>query len=563
MTIKQRIQSDLEKAITKAGFEPGVEALVAWTSDEKYGDYTSSWALQRGKMLGEMPMRMAQQVAESFLESELYEKPELVEPGFINFRLKSSFLESHLRLILAEDKKFGSSSEHKGEKVILEFSSPNVAKPLSIGHLRNINIGQALQRMFLFVGYQTISEDHIGDWGTQFGKLMWAYKMWGQKIDNPTVNDLFSLYVRFHEEAKSKPFMEVEARQEFLKLEQGDKENRALWEKLVGIGMADFERLYKEFGIKFDLIRGESFYEKDLPGIIDEALKSGIAKKDADGSVVIPVEWETPFLVLKSDGATLYNTRDLATVKARLQMNPNKILYVVAAEQSFYMKQLFEAVERLGWAKGVELAHVVYGLTRLESGKMSSRTGNVVTAEELLSTAQERAQRVFDEKNPGKSASTKLIREIAIGAIKWNDLKITRTSEVVFDWDRVFSTDGNTGPYVQYSYARTQSILRKSEKENWKAFSLGHLHGEKELLLLRMLAKFPELVEEAVRTYSPHLICQYVFSLAQEFSKFYESVPVLSSEESLRRARICLVAAVGISIHNSLALLAIPTPERL
>jgi arginyl-tRNA synthetase len=564
MTIKQRIQTDLERGIEKAGFDVGTDIGITWTSDEQFGDYTTSWALQSGKMLGEIPMRMAARVVAILGDSEIYEKPELVEPGFINFRLRNSFLGNHLRLVLAEDQKFGSSSQYKGKKAILEFSSPNVAKPLTIGHLRNINIGQSLQRMLPFLGYQTISEDHIGDWGTQFGKLMWAYKMWGQQIDNPTVNDLFSLYVRFHDEAKSKPFMEVEARQEFLKLEQGDKKNRLLWKKLVDVGMVEFERLYREFGIKFEVTRGESFYEKYLAAIVEEALKSGVAKKDSDGSVVIPLGDRTPFLILKSDGATLYNTRDLATVQYRLQtMSPDVIIYVVGAEQSFYMKQLFEAVTKLGWLRGVVLVHVDYGLTRLGSGKMSSRSGNVITAEELLTTAKECSRKVYEEKNPGKTANPKLVRDIAMGAIKWNDLKVTRSSEVVFDWDRVFSAEGNTGPYIQYSYARTQSLLKKSSKQEWLSFDYSSLDQDKEHTILRTLVKFPELVEESVRTYAPHLICTYAFSLAQDFSRFYESVQVLSSEESKKKARLALVAAVGITLRNCLYLLGIPSPERL
>jgi arginyl-tRNA synthetase len=562
MSIGNFIQSDLEEAVGKAGFSG--EVRIVSTTGERYGDYTTSWALQQSKVLGKSPTDLAVRVINSIPDSDIYEPPELVTPGFINFRLKKGFLGKHLKLVLAEGDRFGSSNSFKGKRALVEYSSPNIAKPMHVGHLRNTNIGQAILNTLSFVGYETISDNHLGDWGTQFGRMLWAYKMWGHRVRNPSVQDLLNLYVRFHEEAKTNSHLLIEANEEFMKLEQGDKENRSLWEQFTKISLNEFNRIYDDLGAKFDYSHGESFYEKDFANVADELVKSGVAIRDPDGSIVAKFEDMPPLVMRKSDGATLYAIRDLATAKYRREnFDPDLVVLVVAVEQSLYWRQLFEIMNRANWMGKAEYVHASYGLTRLKGGKMSTRAGDVVSAEELIKEAKVRAEELIVQKRSGSRASSKLIRDIAIGSIKWADLKIGRDSGVVFDWETAFSMDGNSGPYIQYSFARTQSILRKTPKSDERVYDTSLLVEDDEMLLLRMLTKFPEVVEGSARSLAPQMLCQYAFSLAQQFSRFYENIPVLSSERKVKTVRLALVAAVGITLRNSLSLLGIPTPDRV
>jgi arginyl-tRNA synthetase len=562
MNIRQFIQSDIEKSIKSLGWELPKPVEVSYSSHPQFGDYTSSWPLQVTSDLSQSPMEIAKKIETSLKKSEVYETPQVVEPGFINFRLQPEFLATHLRLAAAEGAKFGSSDLGQGRKALIEFSSPNIAKPMHIGHLRNTNIGQALANILKFSGYQTVTDNHIGDWGTQFGQLIWAYKNWGQELENPTVDDLLHLYVRFHNEAATTPEMEDAARAEFKKLEQGDKDNRQLWNSIKSISLRYFDSLYRELGVRFDLSQGESFYEADLSKTVDQALKSGVATKDPDRSVIIPLEGMPPFLILKSDGATLYGTRDLATAKHRIEkIKPDLVLYVVGAEQSLYLRQLFAAIAKLGWGHGIRWVHVSYGLTRLAEGKMSTRAGELITIEEILTEARKKAGEVLNQKESTQTTND-LINQIAIGAIKWNDLKVGRDSEIIFDWGQAFNLDGNTGPYMQYSYARTQSILAKSSLAESK-FDPMLLTDPSEETILRQLVKFPEVVADAADRLAPHLIATFAYELAQNFSRFYEQSPVLAAEADLRVARLGLVRVVGEVIKTSLSLLGIPTPNRL
>jgi len=565
MGIKGLIEKDISEAVQKAGLLSDRPVVVEYATDYKFGDYTTTWPLQVARDLDHSSLEIAKKVQEGIKKSEVYEHPEIVEPGFLNFHLKPEFLGKHLKLAVAEDRKFGSSTTGKGQVVLIEYSSPNIAKPMHIGHLRNTNIGQSLVELFRFTGHKVTSDNHIGDWGTQFGKLLYAYKTWGEGLSNPTITDLLELYVRFHKEAEANPELDQAARDEFRKLEQGDNQNRNLWQKFKDSSSLEFRRVYKLLHVEFDMEYGESFYEGEVGKVVDWVLQSGVGKKDPDGSVVIPLEGMPPFLILKSDGATLYGSRDLATAKYRIQKyHPTKVVYVVGAEQSLYFSQLFASLDKLGWSKGVDWVHVSYGLTRLPEGKMSTRSGELVAATEIIAEAESRAQRVLEEKNSKLTNSKDLAREIAVGAIKWADLKVSRESEVVFDWERVFSLEGNSGPYLQYTYARTQNILSKaSAVDKSPDFKTELLSDPLEVVILRQLVRFPEVVEASVKHYSPHFVATFGFELAQNFSRFYETIPVLTAPTDLRQARLGLVKAVGIAIRNSLSLLAITAPEKI
>ncbi len=565
MNIREVIQSDIEKSIEKAGLSVNSVVKVVHSSDSRFGDYASNWSLQVAKELNQSPSDIAKKIEANLEKSEVYEPPTISDPGFINFTLKSTFLAQHLKLVLAEGDKFGSGKFGRGQTVLVEFSSPNIAKPMNIGHLRNTNIGQALVNIIGFNGYQTISDNHLGDWGTQFGKLLWAYKKWGQGISEPSISQLLELYVRFHDEADSNPEMNASARHEFKKLEQGDKENRILWEKFKSLSLGEFEKIYHDLNVKFDQTLGESFYEKLLPEVVSSALKTGVAKRDPDGSVLIPIEGMPPFLILKSDGGTLYGTRDIATAKYRIdKIKKGTVLYVIASEQTLYMQQLFIALSKLGLGKDITWEHISYGLTRLPQGRMSTRSGDLITAEEILTEAKNRARKIISAKDQRGSLDEELVRSIAIGAVKWNDLKLTRESEVVFDWEQVFSVEGNTGPYIQYSIARVSSLISKSGIQvGGSNVDATLLVEPSELEIMRHLVRFPEIIKLACESYQPHLICQYSFELAQLFSRFYEQVPVLTAGSGLKESRLALARAVETTLRTSLRLLAIDAPSRL
>lgn len=565
MNIRQVIQSDIEESVKKSGFDLSVSVGVTYPAESSFGDYTSNWPLQVSGLLKQKPLEVAKKIQMGMAESEVYLPPEIAAPGFLNFHLKPEFLANHLKLVLAEGERFGSSTLGKDQRVLIEYSSPNIAKPMHVGHLRNTNLGQALVTILRFLGLEVITDNHLGDWGTQFGKLLYAYKNWGKDLANPATDDLLKLYVRFHDEAQNKPELEAKARQEFLHLEQGDKENRALWQKFREISLADFDRLYRELGVSFDHIQGESFYEKDLAKVVDQALESKVATRDPDNSVIVPLEGMPPLLILKSDGATLYGTRDLAAAKYRIEkFGLNKLIILTGVEQSLYFKQVFAAVKKLGWNKGAELTHLTYGLTRLSEGKLSTRSGDTIPAREIIDQAKERATKVVREKDQSTQPDEDLVRDLALGAIKWNDLKISRESEVIFDWQQVFNFEGNSGPYMQYSYARTQNILAKAAPdEKTVGFDPTKLSQEEEKIILRQLVHFPEVVEEAAREFQPHVLCRYAFELAQNFSRFYESHQVLSADSEVRKARLGLVSAVGSTLKISLKLLGINTPSRL
>ena len=565
MNIREVIHSDIEESIKNSNLELVAPIQVLNSSDPSFGDYTSNWPLQAAHYLKQSPLEIAKKIEANFIKSEILETPKVAEPGFLNFHLKPDFLAKHLRLVVAEGDKFGSGDLGRGKKVVVEFSSPNIAKPMHVGHLRNTNIGQAIANILSYNGYQTITDNHIGDWGTQFGKLLYAYKSWGRETSNPSIKDLLKLYIRFHSEAVSSNELEDLARREFKKLEEGDRENRELWERFRQTSLFEFDRIYQDLGVKFTYQHGESFYEKDLPKIISQILASGIGQRDSDGSVIIPLEGLPPFLILKSDGATLYGTRDLSTAKYRIEnIKPSQILYVIGSEQSLYMQQLFVSLKKLGWGEGIIWKHLSYGLTRLPQGKMSTRSGDLITAEEILAEAYDLAEGVIKNKDAQSKPDKNLIKAVAVGALKWNDLKVARESEVIFNWEHLFSVEGNTGPYIQYSYARTQNILAKaSSSDKTSYFDSTALIHPTEVAILRQLVHFPEVVQDAGNAYAPHLICQFAFELAQNFSRFYEAVPVLASEPAERSPRLGLVAAVGSTLAVSLKLLGISAPPRL
>ncbi len=547
------IKDEIKNLIKELGYS---NFSVEIPADKKYGDYSTNVAMKAGKD----PAIIADELRIKNKELRIE-----VAGRFINFFISKEYLIKELKQILKQKDKYGSSKAGKGKTIVIDYSGVNIAKPFGIGHLRSTIIGQAIYNLYKCQGYKVIGDNHLGDWGTQFGKLIYAIKNWGneKEVKNYSVKSLVALYIKFHEEAEKNPELIIEARQWFEKLEKGDKDARKIWKECVKISLKEFERVYEILGINIDLTLGESFYESMLKGVIEEANQKGISQK-SEGAVILPFPNNAlpPLMIEKSDGATLYSTRDLATIKYRIdKFKPDKIIYEVGSEQSLHFKQLFWAVELLGWAKKENFVHVAHGLMRLRSGKMSTRKGEIIYLEDVLNEAIERAGKIIEEKNPNLADKANIAKTIAIGGVKYNDLSSHPSTDIIFDWDKVLNLEGNSGPYLQYAYIRAKNILNKSEE---KADSKKLEFKEaKEIDLLRKLEQYPCIIEKAAENYSPNFICSYLFELSKEFNSFYESVPVLKAEEGLIPSRLALVKATAQVIKNGLNLLGIEVPDQM
>ncbi len=508
--------------------------------------------------------------------------------GYLNFRLNSAVLAKEVFADYQERlEKYGSFSIGAGKTIVIDYSSPNIAKPFSVGHLRSTNIGQALYNIFRYLGYRVIGDNHLGDWGTQFGKILCAFELWGDErklAQNPTLH-LLELYVKFHEKAKVDKSLESEAREWFRRLEGGDPKARARWQDFVRLSRKEFERIYDLLGVSFDVTLGESFYAQRLPEVIERALKKEVARREKplalDSSaeeevsqeetvVLIPLDSEgikVPLILQKSDGTSLYATREIATYEYRLQTwHPEKILYVVGNEQEFYFRQFQAALKLLGY--DVPCIHINFGLIRLPEGRISTREGRVIFLEEVIDEAIFRAKAVLLSRELPPAEKEEIARKVGIGAIKYADLSQNRIKEVVFDWERMLSLDGDSAPYLQYAYTRTRAIFRKAGINGETTPDPGSLTlnciTPEEQTLLRHIAYFPLTILLAAETYEPHRIANRLYRLAQDFSVFYDRVPVLKAETpELRRSRLALVAMTGTVLKTGLSLLGIQVMERM
>ncbi|OGH20452.1 MAG: arginine--tRNA ligase [Candidatus Levybacteria bacterium RIFCSPHIGHO2_02_FULL_37_13] len=605
--IKDLIVKDIQR-IVKELTGQSIIPILEHPKDERHGDYSSNIALaifssskfrpKADQSLADKvqsskfrtPMELAEEIATKFKiqnsKFKILEKVEAVKPGFVNFYLSEKYLLENIKTVLEEKEKFGSKRQDPNKKVVIEYSSPNIAKPFTVGHLRSTIIGDAIANLLEANGWKVYRDNHLGDWGTQFGKQIYAIKTWGNedeitKSENP-VKMLMDLYVRFHQEAEKDPALEEEGRRWFKKLEDGDKETRRLWNKCIEWSLKEFRKIYDRLGISFTENNGagygESFFEDKMGGIINELEKKGLLKESEGAKLVFyPKNKYPPLMIIKKDGATLYATRDLATDKFRLNKYGKDVVIIneVGIEQSLYFKQIFEIEKMLGWVKDGQRIHKRHGHYRFKDEKMSTRKGNVIWLEEVLEEAIGRANKL----SSGKAENT--AKDVAIGAIKWNDLKRTSEQDIVFDWDEILNMEGNAGPYLQYTFARTQSVIHKASI-NVMPNSFQHLErtgilkpasprGEQvqddkmmepeEVSLLRALQRFPEIVWEAGENFSPNLLCNYLFDLAQKFNLFYQKHKILESEN--RDFRLALTQAVGQVIKNGLYLLGIKAPERM
>lgn len=542
------------------------------STKKEFGDFQTNFAMMNSKAIGKNPREIATTLVENFKENDLIEKLEIAGPGFINIHLKNNFLNNEMKKI--DNEKYDFSFLNVDETVIIDYSSPNIAKRMHIGHLRSTIIGDAIKRILDFIRFKTISDNHIGDWGTQFGKLIVAYNKWLDKeaYEADPIGELERIYVLFSDEAKKDPTLEDVARNELRKLQMGDEQNNKLWKEFIEISLKEYNKVYDRLGVKFDHYFGESFYNDLMPDVLEELKEKNIAKED-QGALVVFFEEDKlpPALVQKKDGSFLYATSDLATIKFRKnELNVDKAVYVTDERQQNHFKQVFEISEMLGAPYNYEKSHVYFGIMRFGDGMIfSSRSGNIIRLVDLLDEAKKQVKSVIDEKNPNipEDEKEKIAEIVGTGAIKYFDLSQNRTSDILFTWDKVLSFEGNTGPYLQYTYARIQSILRKLKEENISVKNndiiLDDMFDiERELAVA--LLRFPQTVVKSYETYRPNIIADYLFDTAKLFNNFYNSKSILKeTDKKVMDARILLAQKTASILKQGLNLLGIETVDRM
>ncbi len=541
----------------------------------EFGDYAINVAFALSKLLHVSPNEVANSLAKKLNEKKLAEIEKIeVAGGYVNFFLAEEFLRKELAKIYKERESYGKLKIGKGETIIIDYSAPNIAKPMHVGHLRSTIIGDALANIYGALGYKVVRWNYLGDWGTQFGKLIAAYKLWGDKneIERNPIKTLEGLYVRFHEELKAKPELEQTGQEEFQRLERGDKENRKLWEWFKKESLKEFEKMYELLGVEFDTDKGESDYEKDLAPTIADLKKRDVAETGEGGSVIVRLDKFNlpPALIQKSDGASLYITRDIALLKDRIKKyKPEKILYVVANQQTLHFQQLFAIAEILG-LDSAKLEHIKFGLILGEDKKkLSTREGNAITLEEVVDKAIKLARDIVEKKSAerGTSLSEKekgeIAQVVAIGALKYQDLKEHRNSDIVFDWQRMLDFTGDSGPYLQYTYARLSNIKNKTEKISAKPdFNL--LTEKIENSLIKHFLNFPDVLGSVGETNLPNHLALYLYELANLANRFYETVPVIKDKNAARRAaRLVLVETAAAILKAGLGLLGVKVLEKI
>ncbi|WP_028986765.1 arginine--tRNA ligase [Thermicanus aegyptius] len=486
--------------------------------------------------------------------------------GYVNFFFDRSFF-AVKALEEAMKPDFGKEDLGKGKRVIIDMSSPNIAKPFGIGHLRSTMIGNALYHAYKALGYDAVRVNHLGDWGTQFGKQIVAYKRWGDEVkiaQNP-IKSYLELYVRFHEEAENNPELEEEARAWFKKLEDGDEEARSLWQRFIQESLKEFKRMYERLHVDFDYYMGESFYNDKMDAVVRELREKGLLE-ESEGAQVVSLDDRDmpPCIILKSDGSTIYATRDLATAIYRHDvLKGDLLLYVVGAEQSLHFKQVFAVLEKMGreWAK--VCIHVPFGLMRFAGKKMSTRKGRVVFLEEVLDEAVERAREIIEEKNPSLPDKERVAEAVGIGAIIFGDLKNNRIHEVDFSLEEALNFDGETGPYVQYTYARTQSVLEKAGEVPTGITEGKSLTRDVAWELLKEILGFPKALKLTVERNEPSVLARYLLNLAKVYNRFYHQERILSEEEEERKVKLALTQITGRILKESLEILGLQTPSKI
>ena len=567
-TFQSLLTKKLSDGLARAGL-PAAAGELTQATDPRFGDYQSNVALVLGKQRGENPRALAEKIVAHLDVSDVSEPPAVAGAGFINFTLRQAAVEKQTLDIL-RDERLGVAETESPRRIVIDFGSPNVAKPMHVGHIRSTALGDALARVAKFLGHEVIRDNHVGDWGTQFGMVIWAWKnlLDRQALQRDPLAEIVRIYKETNERANNDPDVREACRQELVKLQAGDKENKDIWDECVAFSMQDFQRVYRLLDVHYDLQCGESFYNDRLPGVVDRLLKAGIAEI-SEGAVVVffhddPELADKPLIIRKRDGGFNYATTDVATIDYRVnELKADTIWYVVGAPQTLHFKQLFAVARREGYA--TDLRHIIFGSVLGEDRKlMKTRSGENVPLRELLDEACRRARKIIDEKNPDLSDEEKndIAEKIGIGAVKYADLSQYRTTDYVFSWDRMLSLHGNTAPYLQNAYVRIRSIFRKAGEAAPKVDKL-ILSDPAELNLAKRVCQFAEIVPQVLNGFRPNILANYLFELANSFHAFYEACPVLKSEEPARSSRLALCELTGRVLQKGLELLGIKAPEKM
>lgn len=522
------------------------------------------------KQLKKSPQEIAKSWTTTIQDNGLPGEIEKIEVngGYINFFFdQKKFAQDVLSEIRNKSQTFEKQVKQDDQRVVIEFSSPNIAKPFSIGHLRSTNLGACLSRIYDYLGWNVFRINHLGDWGTQFGKLITAYRKWGnaQMLDEDPIAALFDLYVRYHDEEKNDPSLTTEAREAFSLLEKGDENAKELWDWFRELTLKELDTLYEKLGVEFDHIWGESFYINQLPTLLSTLEKKNLSKQD-DGALIIDLKDHNLSVAVlqKGDESSLYITRDLAAAIYRFQeFDFKKMLYVVGSEQSLHFQQLFKVLELSGYNFFDRCEHVAFGQITFGTEKMSTRKGNVVFLKDVLSRAEEKAKSIVKEKNPDLENIEDVAKDIALGAILFADISAKRIKNVKFDWDEILSFEGETGPYLQYSYVRTQSLIRKYDQDISPVGDFSIYQDPAEIKLIKTLSKYIFALEKVLQENEPFHLGKYLLELTKEFNRFYQACRVLDEDQNIANARMNLVQATSFVLHSGMELLGIPTPEKM
>ncbi len=544
----------------------GIESLIEIPPKPELGDFSFP-CFTLAKIMKKAPNRISSELKEKIVD-ENFEKVEAFG-SYLNFFLnKESFIKSIIEKISDEKQNYGSNTEGENKNIIVEYSSPNIAKPFHLGHLFTTVVGNSLYKLFKFHGYNAIRINHLGDWGTQFGKLIYAYNNWGDKeaLENDPIKEMQRVYVKFHEEAEKDTAIEDEGRKHFKLLEEGNEEEVKLWVKFKEMSLKEFDKLYEILNVSFDSFDGESFYTDKMDAVIGEIDEKGLLTDSNGAKVVMLDEYNMPpCIIKKADGATIYATRDLA---AALYRKKNygfyKNIYVVGKEQSLHFNQVFKTIELMGYDWADQCTHVMTGHLRFNNKKLATRKGDIILVEDLLNKSVERILEIIKDKNPGLENKEEIAKRVGIGAVVFTYLKNSREKDIDFNWDEILSFEGETGPYVQYTYARGKSILRKVGEEVTGEVDYGKLNSKEEFELVKELASFENAINNAIEKLQPSIVTRYCIEVAKAFNKFYNAHNIANSEdEATKNARINLVKSTLQVLKNGLSLIGLEVVDKM
>ena len=558
-----------DKLAELTGLEkPAIVSALETPPDEKMGDLAFP-CFPLAKVLRKAPPIIAKELAEKFENNDAFERVEQAG-GYLNFFFKrGAFIKDTIEGVKSAGDNWGSSDMGGGKTVLVEYSSPNIAKPFHIGHLFTTALGNSLARIYKHLGYKVVSLNHLGDWGTQFGKLICAYHKWGDRevIEKDPINEILKIYVKFHEEAEKDPSLEDEAREYFKKLEDGDEETTALWQYFRDISLVEFNRVYDMLGVSFDSYNGEAFYSDKMDEVVELLRESGLLV-ESDGAQVVDLSDLNipPCIILKSDGATIYATRDIAAALYRHRTYDfYKNIYVVGTPQALHFRQIFEVMKRAGWEWSEGCEFVGFGLVKFPGRAMSTRHGDVVFLEDVLNEAVEKTREIIEENDNVKEDKNEVAKKIGIGAILYTFLKNSREKDIIFSWDTMLDFEGESAPYCQYSYARGKSILRRAEGIDYSDADLSLETSDEAYTLVKQLNAFSGAVQAAADRNEPFYVNRYVTDLAKAFNKFYNTSPIMRDDvpEDVRKTRLAIVDATCNVIKLALNLLGIETVESM